>query len=346
MKGNFLLVLLFVIVMSIVSTASAHTPLGGLTVAISPDDLTIVTGGNNRVLYVMDAKSLAVKKRIWLKTSIWGLDFNKDGSKLLMEDTAGTISFINTKTWKLEKEVKKAFYLSPSMEANLCAALNSKGEIIFMSMNDGSLKGKVTLDKKVAAFGINAKGDKVAVLSKDEKDADEKVVKYGDIPKDLKGVDRKEFQHKNDGKSAIFYIFDAPSGKELLRKKIYFITATGSQVLFDGEAVLILNYKNENAKIDSQGKTKMFQLLNSYNYGIGLSGNQESVCTGGLAKATYTKVKGLESKEFKIDKINGWPEYFKGFAFDSEGNAYGTTSAYRIFKIKPDGTVAKAVPVY
>jgi len=134
--------------------------------------------------------------------------------------------------------------------------------------------------------------------------------------------------------------------KELLRKKIYFITAKGSQVLFDGEAVLILNYKNENAKIDSQGNTKMFQLLNSYNYGIGLSGNQESICTGGLAKATYTKVKGLESKELKIDKIPGWPEYFKGFAFDSEGNAYGTTSAYRILKIKPDGTIAKAVPVY
>ena len=145
MKRNlFLSVLLFVIVLSVVSTASAHTPLGGLTVAISPDNLTIVTGGNNRVLYVMDAKSLAVKKRIWLKTSIWGLNFNQDGSMLLMEDTVGTISFINTKTWKVEKEVKKTFYLSPSMEANLCAALNSKEKIIFMSMNDGSLKRTAT----------------------------------------------------------------------------------------------------------------------------------------------------------------------------------------------------------
>ena len=347
MKRIFLWVFLFVIVILVVSTASAHTPLGGLTVAVSPDDKTIVTGGDNRVLYVMDAKSLKITKRIWLKTTIWGLHFNKDGSRLLVEDTEKTISFVDTKTWKVEKEVRKAGYLIPAMEANLFAAVNSKKKkIMFMSMDDGSLKGKVVLDKYVAAFGINAKGDRLAVLSKDEKDADEKVVKSGDIPKDLKGADRIEFKQRNDGKTSIFYIFNIPSGKELLRKKIYFKTSTGSRVLFDGKAILVLNYKNENARVESKGEPRMFQLLNSYNYGIGLSGNQKFVCSGGLANGTYTKVKGLESKAFKIDRMPGWPEYFKGFAFDSKGNAYGTTSGYRIIKIKPDGTVEKEVPVY
>lgn len=34
----------------------------------------------------------------------------------------------------------------------------------------------------------------------------------------------------------------------------------------------------------------------------------------------YTKVVGLATVSFKTDALPGWPEYFKGFAFDAEGN--------------------------
>jgi len=345
MKRSLFSVLLLFIFLSVVSTASAHTPLGGLTVAVSPDDMTIVTGGNNRVLYVMDAKSLKVKKRIWLKTSIWGLNFNQDGSRLLVEDTKGKIRFVSTETWKVMNKVDKASYLTVSMEANLCAGVKSKGKIIFFSMNDGSLKGKIAIDKYIGAFGLNAKGDKIAVLSRAEKDPAEKEVKLNDIPKDLKGVKRSEFRQKNDGKSSNFYIFEVPSGKELLRKKIFYKTSTGSRMLFDGDAVLILNYSDSNIRIDAQGNIRIFKIPHD-GYAIGLSANHGLIGSGSMFKGSYTKVKGLESTEFEIDRLPGWPEYFKGFAFDSEGNAYGTTSAYRITKITPGGIVEKTVPIY
>ena len=39
---------------------------GGLAgLAVSPDGKTIVTGGQNRVIYVLDAATLEVKQRVW-----------------------------------------------------------------------------------------------------------------------------------------------------------------------------------------------------------------------------------------------------------------------------------------
>ena len=90
----------------------------------------------------------------------------------------------------------------------------------------------------------------------------------------------------------------------------------------------------------------MFKLDNSYNYGIGVSVDQKVIMSGGLSDGTYTKVDGLNKVKFQPDRLSGWPEYFKGFAVAGDGTAYGSTSAYRVIKIKPGGQFEKSVPVY
>jgi hypothetical protein len=337
----------FIAMGMLISTAAyAGAPLGGLAVAVSPDAGTIVTGGDNRVLYVMDGASLEVKQRIWMEATLVSMHFNKNGNRLLIEDTSSTIHFLDTAKWVVERQVKKATSLSAARSADLCAGRYSSKEIQIFSMNDGVEKCKVKIDHPIAAFGLNPDGTRLAVFSKFIEDKSEPVIASKDIPKDLKGLDKNIFKEKNDGKASMFYLFEVPTGKQLFSAKTFYSTRSKSTVFFDGNTVMVTNYSNINAKIGPDGKSEIFELMNSYNYGMGISPDHKWLGTGGLARGTYTTVNGLGRVEFKIPKLAGWPEYFKDFAFDAQGNAYATTSAFRLIKIKPGGKVDKAVAVY
>lgn len=73
------------------SPAIAGIPLGGLTVAISPDGKTLVAGGDTRTLLIIDPESLEVKIRVWVETTITDLYFSKDGGTLLIGDSSDRV---------------------------------------------------------------------------------------------------------------------------------------------------------------------------------------------------------------------------------------------------------------
>jgi len=328
-----------------VAASALAGPLGGLTPAISPDGKTLVVGGDNRVLYVVDPDTFEIKDRVWLKTTILRMAFNKDGSKLLVEDTSGTIFFLNSADWIVEREVKKSSFMAPAYAADICAVKGSSKEISVISMTDAASKMKVTFEKNVSSFGLNADGTRLAVISRYDKDTGEEEVKYSDIPEELKGVDKSAFQQRNDGKTSTLYIVEVPSGKVLKETQIFYTTSDGATVLFDGETVIVVNYSDVNAKIPPEGDIEVFKLGGS-NYGMGLSRDQKLIATGGLRDGQYTKVADMATVSFAADRLPGWPEYFEGFCFDAEGNAYGTTSGYRLFKIAPGANIAKSGPVF
>lgn len=342
------LVLGFMIVSA--ASALAATPLGGLAVAVSPAGNTLAAAGDNRVLYVLSAGKLEVTNRIWLGVCIVELQFNKDGSTLLAEDTNGTIHLIDAKTWQVTKKLPKAEKMSIARNADLGAGLdpNYNGQVIrFVSLTDLSEKGKIVFakDQKVAALGLDAKGERLGVLLESVNDDTEP--KGAKPPADVKGLALDEFKMKNDGKTSLFMVFKVPSGEKVSEHKLYFSASiVGAKVLFQGENALVVNYSNLNAKIDPKGEITLFNLDNSFNYGLGFSADQAVLMSGGLSVGTYTKVDGLNMTKFEPDKLQGWPEYFKGFAVAGDGTAYGSTSAYRIVKIKPGGGFEKSVPVF
>jgi hypothetical protein len=215
-------------------------------------------------------------------------------------------------------------------------------------MTDLSNKAKVTLEKqkRVSTFALSPDGKRLAVLLESEKDAAEKEVPYKDIPKDLRGIELEEFKQRNDGKTSQFFLFSIPSGEKIAEHKVYFSNSGTACALFQGEQVLIVNYSNVNAAIGADGSVKIFQLDNSFNYGIGIGPDQKVVLTGGLRNGTYTQADGLKMHKFSIDQLPGWPEYFKGFAVDAAGTGYGATTGYRLIQIQPDGKIARSVPVH
>ncbi|MBM4284756.1 MAG: hypothetical protein FJ128_05850 [Deltaproteobacteria bacterium] len=328
----------------------AATPLGGLAVAVSPGGETLVSAGDNRVLYVLDAAKMEVTNRVWLGVGIVNLAFNKDGSRVVAEDTDGTLHLIDAKEWKVLKKAPKAERMSAAPQADLVAGVNTgatPNTIQILSMTDLSSKGQVTLPgkPKVVSMGLDAGGARLAVLL--EAVADESEPKGATPPAGVKGLELETFKLKHDGKTSLLLIFNTADGKQVGEHKLWYSpSSTRWMAFFQGENVLVVNYSNVNAKIDGKGEVTLFQLDNSFNYGLGISADQTVLMSGGLSDGTYTKVEGLNMVKFQPDKLPGWPEYFKHFAVAKDGTAYGSTSSYRIIKIKPGGAFDKSYPVF
>lgn len=349
MKKNIFLGLCLILLLCLSSGIQAATPLGGLAVAISPDGKQMVAAGDNRVLYVINPENMEVTQRVWLETCILDLEFSKDGSKVLAEDTDGSLLLISAQDWSVIKKEPKAQQMSVAREANLAAGLSAESSgntVRFFSLDDLSVTGKVTLaqGEKVASMGLDPQGERLAVWLTPIDDASEPKEK---APTDLKGLEADEFKLKNDGKTSRLLIFKVADGSTIVDHKLYYSPSTGgTKVLFQGEAVLIVNYTNLNAQIDSQGAVTLFKLNNSFNYGIGFSADQQILLSGSLAVGTHTKTENLHQSEFKPDRLPGWPEYFKNFTVAPDGTAYGATSAYRIIKLKPGGAFDKSYPIF
>jgi hypothetical protein len=332
------------------AVAFASTPLGGLAVALSPSGKMMVAAGDNRVLYVIDPAKMEVTNRVWLGACIVDLQFNKDGSTVVAEDTDGNLHLIEAKTGKASKKEPKTGQMSTARNADLAAGLDPdyNGHIIrFLSMTDLNAKGKVAFAKgeKVAGFGLDSEGTRLAVLLEAVNDDSEP--KGGNPPAELKGLAAEEFRLKNDGKTSRLLVFKVADGSKVSEQKLFYSPSTsGLKVLFQGDNVLIVNYSNLNAQVNPKGEVTLFKLENSYNYGIGFSADQKVLMTGGLADGTYTKVADLAKAGFQPDRLPDWPEYFKSFAVAADGTAYGATSGYRIIKIKPGGSFEKSYPVF
>jgi WD40 repeat protein len=322
----------------------AHTPKNALAAAaVSPDNKTLVTGGDNRVLYVLDQATMNVQKRVWLKTNIYNMAFNKTGSTLVVEDTSETLYFIDTKNWQVKTTIKKAGSISAAPAADILAGVASgyrKSTVKFISMTDGTIKGQLEFPGKVNSIGIDAQGTRLVLLASGPKGKEAKAK----TPKTLRGFEASAFKQKNDGKVSILAEYAVPSGKQLSMKTIFY-SSNSAAILVGKKKTLIINYANVNASIEGDN-ISLFRAISSYNYGIGISPDRKTLLVGGLRGGTLVNAENMEMKSFKIDKLPGWPEYYKGFGFGPDGTGYAVTTAYRLVKIDKNGVIVKAVPVY
>jgi len=342
MNKTILFVALFTLLLAF--SIDAHTPKNGLgDAAVSPDGKILVAGGDSRVLYIMDSSSLEVKNRVWLKTGIYEMEFNKDGSILVVEDTSEDLYFVKTKDWQVLKTIKKGGPMSAAPAADLLAGFTSgykKSTAAFYSMTDGALKGKVEFPAKIVSVGLNAKGTRMMLMAVGPKEMEIKKKR----PPELKGIEKDTFVQKYDGKVSILAEFEVPTGKKISEKTVFYSTSS-PQILVGEKKTYIIGYSNVNAEIEGDNIT-LFNGKSSFNYGMGISPDRKAFLLGGLRDGTLVHVDGLAMTTFRIDRLPGWPEYYKGFGFAPDGTGYAVTTSFRLVKIDKTGKIVNTVPVY
>lgn len=336
----------------VATAAEAATPKNALgAIAVSPDGGTVLAAGDNRVLYVLDASDLSVRDSIWIGINPLSLFYSADGGTVVIHDTKNDLRFYETETWEVTATVGDAQAVALAEEADiLFAAGRAKGRgadattaLYGYDMATGKAVLTVAAKGAITAIGAAPDGSRIVGLTRA---ADTDGEKKKTAPSNLKGVDKLRFEQQNDGKNAEFVTFDG-SGAETGRTATWFSSTSPLDLIAVGDATLAVGYRNVNAEIAEDGASaEIFRTQNSFNYGIGYSAANDRLLTGGLADGTMMKLSDRSTTKFSIDKIGGWPEYFEGFAIAADGTAYGGTTAYRLVKIGPDGTVDMVVPVY
>jgi len=331
--------------------AFAALPLGGLAIAVTQKGDKLVAAGDTRTLLVLDPKSLAVKERIWLGAPVVNLSFDNTGGRLLVADTDDTAHLHDTNNWKKLVSIPSRHNLAVSIAGNFFAGADrsySPTAIIFHSMTDGKELRRIALPKndRIAAMGFDPQGRRLAVLVGPIDTKEEPKLSHNQIPKELQGPARTEFQQKNDGQISVLRIYDAASGKVLSELKTFFTMSSSTPLLiFDGVNIVMNNYSNTGALISPNGEVKLFR-TNSGNYALRATADQKLILSGGLRDFAITNTGSLAGVKGEIDKLPGWPEYFKWFAAPAGNQViYGTTSAYRIFRISSEGKIETVEPV-
>ncbi|NOQ36662.1 MAG: hypothetical protein GQ569_12340, partial [Methylococcaceae bacterium] len=328
----------------------ANTPKSALgAIAMSSDGSQLVVAGDNRVLYVLDPKTLEVTKRVWIKVNPYEMFFSKDGSVLAIEESGSALYFYDTKTWELKASTKERSVgnVAHAADADLLAGFSSssKGTTVkLFNIADAKEVASFEIAEKLEAIAITPDGKQLAGITKSIKTDKEKRTK---APKELKDLARLKFEQQNDEKMSKIIWFDA-AGKVGVQVESWYSSRGNTRLAMPtAAAVYVINYSNKNAVVPQKGEVSLFKLNNSYNYGIGVSLDQTQVGTGGLRNGSVTKLAdAVNGATFKIDSLPSWPEYFKGFIVAKDGTAYGVTTAYRLAKVKANGEIEKVVPVF
>jgi hypothetical protein len=165
-------------------------------------------------------------------------------------------------------------------------------------------------------------------------------------PSDLKGFDKEIFKQQHDERSSEVILLDA-AGTETARVKTWFGALAEFAGAWDDQKIRFFGLHNKNLETDSAGATlAMFQSPISYNEGIGISLDQQSIAFGSAREGAILSLPDGASVVFEFDRLPGFDEYVVGFAFAPDGSVYAGTTAYRVLHIAADGTLLAAQPVY
>ncbi|MEZ5872699.1 MAG: WD40 repeat domain-containing protein [Nitratireductor sp.] len=332
--------------------AAAGLPKSALgAIAVSPDGKTIAAAGDNRVLYLLDADTLDVRERIWIKLSPMSLFWTKDGKTLVMQHTDDVLALLDTSTWEQRGEIPKFNKISfaPQSEMVVTAVQGERNDDHYKTilrvhdLNTGKMLKENELDYEIVSIATTPDASRTVIATKEvDNEAEAKV----DPAADLKDIEKETAQKKGDGKTMDFAWFDSDL-KETARITSWYSTYyTDGLHLHDGKTYL-LSY-GTSAVISENGDAELFQSYGpNTSYGYGFTADNSTMISGGLSSGTLFDIASRTETNFDLgERLPGWPEYIQGVTVAPDGTIIGGTSAYRVMKMSPDGKVELVKPVF
>ena len=329
--------------------AGGVTGRAGLdAVAVSSDGKWIAAGGQNRVVYLIDAETLEVKRRVHLGTRIGGLAFSRDGTRLVIEDETDTLHLMDTATAKVLTKLANlsGMLADPSGDQVIVRDQAEAERPRLRRLSTAKLEslGLIDLDARASAFSLDATGKQLVVLSA-SRPGDEKRVPANEVPRELTGLARWRFRLEYDGLVSQLVTFDLATGKVVGRKPLWYTSDSENTIVVPGDkTTYILNRVNICAKVAAD-KIDLFETADRINYALATSPDHKTLLTGGIGSGTHGPVEGKRTR-FEVPPLPGQAEMFTRFAVRADGSAVGVTSAFRVVRIGRDGKVEKVAAVY
>jgi hypothetical protein len=338
-----------VVVVAGLAQAGRVGGFGGLeAVALSADGKLVAVGGQNRVVYLLDADTLAVKRRLWLGARIAKLAFSGDGKRLAILDDADLLRLIDVDEGKEVARMPDVAGLVGASDRVVVhdTGIVSRGILRIYSLTDLKQQAVVELPYRPAAYRFTASGKQLVILSASEQGS-EKVVPATEVPVELTGLARLTFRQRYDGLESLLEVRDVPTGKVLKQQRLWYTSDSDSTVLARlGDVTLVFNRANVCARIAGDGTTTLFRTDLFVNHGLGISPDGKRLVVGGAAAGQAGPAEGGRAVRFTLAPLPGQTEYFARFVVRDDGTAWGVTTACRAVKLSKDGKVEKVAAVY
>lgn len=347
---------ILVFITMILSIAFADSAIDGLTLALNPNGETLVVAGDSRTIYTLNTETLEVIERTYFGSTINKMAYSADGTVLFVQDSEPDIYILDAETFETKSKLAGYGMMQISHETKRLVALDLDygGDtlgIFDISENKLNSIAEVSFDKDddISSMGINADGSMVALFFDSFTSETEDKVSWSDIPDEYKGFEKDIYNKQHDGKEARFVLLSIPD-LEVVADYISFYTPYNKEfVFFQGDDVLITNSSNENARYKVNGDVEMWEWDGvGSSYAEAVSADHSTLVVGGYAKGTIYSMENASGFSFELDDVPGATEYFSGFAVAADGTVYGTTTGYRIARIKLAGAgISKTIkPVY
>jgi WD40 repeat protein len=335
--------------MGLVQARLAH---GFQGCAVSPDGKTVVVGGDNRVLYVVDASTWKVDKRIWFGPRIKDICFGKDGTQCYVKGDDRMLHVLSTSDWTEQKRLKDMEPLALAADMSVALSVGRKRgggwrdrALIVWRLPDWTLAKEIDLPKDLHPhkLALTADGKTAYVRTGSIKDPKEKDTEVGPEPKAWKA--RSLWKQRKDGRVTDVLVIDVGTGK--ISKTIRcFDSSMNYRIYPTADGAVFADYSQYCGVLDAGAGAYEVKRTDGFAYGSG-RGPKGNLYTGGLASYLVLGPKAEKIGEGKIKKIPGFPEYFRRFTPLGADRVLGVTDAYRVIVIDASShKVVKEVAVY
>ena len=322
------------------------------SVAASPDGKTVAAGGDNRVLYVVNAETWEVVRRVWMGARVRGVSFTPDGALCVVLGGDHVARVLRPADWSTVREVKGLENLTLAAKAPVAISSGrAKGggyrdqAVKIWALPGFELQGEVALAKgtRAAGLGITADGKTAYCRSAYIKDEAEKQADPGPEPKDYAA--KVLWRARKDGRVSETSVIDL-AGKRVVKTVRHFDTPSKFRLCPVPAGVLTVAYDRCLGVTNVETGQYEVLLTGAFAYGSGQAADG-TIYTGSLRSFAVMAPDGKALAKQRIGSIPGWPEYFRGFAPLGADKVVGITDAWRIIVIDAKShAVLKKVNVY
>ena len=318
--------------------------------AISPDGATLLVAGDNRVIYTLDAATLAVTSRRYLPEQVEWMTYSQDGETIFMRTQARTFSARSAGSFKERFGAEKVNAVSYAPEAGriLLMENNYKGGILrLLAASSGKNILKMDLPElRTDEVVLSDDGASALILTNSENSDTEEKAQPGS---DLKGFAKYDFRQRHDGYISKVIAVDLAAGTFAATDTWYRVSNPTQLRMLGGNAVLVKSV-SDTAVIQPDGSTTMIDLGEKYASFVQISADGQNVY---LASNNELRIHALNGTAvatggltIQADRQPGPAERVTSMAEAGDGTLYLATSAYRILKVSPGATSVTAVPVF
>jgi hypothetical protein len=331
-------------------TAGAANAQQITAVAVSPDGATLLVAGANRVIYTVDPATLAVTDRRYEPGRVKWMEFSGDGSSIYVLTDDARFAAYAVGSFKQGFTAEGVDAVSYSRTANRLALLENKydgGILRILQATNGKEMAKIIfpeIDTELVALSDDGK-TALILTDGDQTDAEPKA----NPPSDVKDHDKYLFRQQNDGYMSQVLTVNLQSG-EFSAAPTYYRVSFPEQVRMQGDAMAIINDRGDSALVQADGNATLLNLGKDFVSMAWLADDGASMMLNSgddVAIVPLTEgAVGAPTREFEVGRVQGPTERVSAVDQAGDGTLYMGTTAYRLWKLTPDGAEIEVAPVF